>query len=85
MRLHWSCLWVMAILICACGSMGKGDARELIVLGGEQGNPWQGGGGGIDPVIILGQAFGTLVYVRNIMFRRRESGAQAVGGGDGAT
>ena len=38
-----------------------------------------------DPVIILGQAFGTLVYVRNIMFRRRESGAQAVGGGDGAT
>ena len=54
MRVHWSCLWVMAILICACGSMGKGDARELIVLGGEQGNPWQGGGGGIDPVIILG-------------------------------
>lgn len=37
-----------------------------------------------DPVIILGQAFGTLVYVRNIMFRRRESGPQPGGGGDGA-
>jgi len=37
-----------------------------------------------DPVIILGQAFGTLVYVRNIMFRRRESGVEAVGGGDSA-
>jgi len=54
MRLYWSCLRVVAILICACGSMSKGDARELIVLGGEQGRPWQNGGGGIDPVIILG-------------------------------
>ena len=32
-----------------------------------------------DPVIILGQAFGTLVYVRNIMFRRQESGSQSAG------
>ena len=32
-----------------------------------------------DPVIILGQAFGTLVYVRNIMFRRQESGPQSSG------
>ncbi len=34
-----------------------------------------------DPVIILGQAFGTLVYVRNITFRKREAAAPP----DGAT
>ena len=37
-----------------------------------------------DPVIILGQAFGTLVYIRNIMFRRRESGTRPDGVGNGA-
>ena len=48
-----SCL-IIGILLSAYGSVGTGETKELIILGGEGGRPWQEGGGGIDPVIILG-------------------------------
>ena len=35
-------------------SVGIGETKELIMLGGAEGRPWQDGGGGIDPIIILG-------------------------------
>jgi hypothetical protein len=45
---------MIGILISAYGAVGIGEAKELIILGGAEGRPWQDGGGGIDPIIILG-------------------------------
>lgn len=48
-----SCL-IIGILLSAYGAVGIGETKELIILGGAEGRPWQDGGGGIDPIIILG-------------------------------
>lgn len=45
---------MIGILLSACGAVGIGETKELIILGGAEGRPWQDGGGGIDPIIILG-------------------------------
>ena len=45
---------MIGMLLCAYGAVGTGETKELIILGGEEGRPWQDGGGGIVPVIILG-------------------------------
>ena len=45
---------IIGILLSACGAVGIGETKELIILGGAEGRPWQDGGGGIDPIIILG-------------------------------
>ena len=50
-----TCLRIMGMVICACGYVGLGESKELIILGGGEGRPWQDGGGGIDPVIISGR------------------------------
>ena len=45
---------IIGILLSAYGAVGIGETKELIILGGAEGRPWQDGGGGIDPIIILG-------------------------------
>ena len=45
---------MIGILLSAYGAVGIGETKELIMLGGAEGRPWQDGGGGIDPIIILG-------------------------------
>lgn len=45
---------MIGMLLCAYGAVGTGETKELIILGGEEGRPWQDGGGGIAPVIVLG-------------------------------
>ena len=45
---------IIGILLSAYGAVGIGETKELIILGGTEGRPWQDGGGGIDPIIILG-------------------------------
>ena len=45
---------MIGILLSAYGVVGIGETKELIILGGAEGRPWQDGGGGIDPIIILG-------------------------------
>ena len=48
-----SCL-IIGLLLSAYGAVGIGETKELIILGGAEGRPWQDGGGGIEPIIILG-------------------------------
>ena len=45
---------IIGVLLSIYGSVGTGTAKELMILGGAEGRPWQEGGGGLDPVIILG-------------------------------
>lgn len=45
---------MIGILLSVYGAVGIGETKELIILGGAEGRPWQDGGGGIDPIIILG-------------------------------
>ena len=47
-------LWTLATLMCLLGSIGQGEAKTTIPLGGAGGNSWQQGGGGIDPVYKVG-------------------------------
>ncbi len=43
-----------ASLICLSLLISNGQAKEIIILGGDQGKSWADGGGGITPVFIVG-------------------------------